>query len=93
MFGGETIEITNEGHDEYGATGRTEPRSPAALLSERFVRVPAWFTAGAALQIAKLKHAARILVEARSQIVGFVDVGRLETSAPNVLVSRLAVPV
>jgi Mg/Co/Ni transporter MgtE len=53
----------------------------ANLVSTKVVKLPSWFTAGAALGIAKLKRVTHLLVDDRRQIVGSVSRAALE-SAP-----------
>jgi CBS domain-containing protein len=53
----------------------------SSLVSTKVVKLPSWFTAAAALRIAKLKGVAHLLVEDRRQIVGSVSKSQLETAA------------
>jgi CBS domain-containing protein len=55
----------------------------ANLLSTKLVKLPTWFTAGAALGIARLKRVSHLLVEERRQIVGSVSRATLESSPPD----------
>jgi CBS domain-containing protein len=53
----------------------------ADLVSTEVVKLPSWFTSGAALRVAKLKRVSHLLVENRRKIVGSVSRKMLE-SAP-----------
>jgi signal-transduction protein with cAMP-binding, CBS, and nucleotidyltransferase domain len=55
----------------------------SSLVSTKVVKLPSWFTAGAALRVAKLKRVAHLLIEDRRQIVGSVSREHLETTAPD----------
>ena len=55
----------------------------ANLLSTKVVKLPSWFTAGAALGIAKLKRVSHLLIEDRRQIVGAVSRETLASSPPD----------
>jgi Mg/Co/Ni transporter MgtE len=54
----------------------------ANLVSTKVVKLPSWFTAGAALRVTRLKRVSHLLVEDRRQIVGSVSRAALE-SAPS----------
>jgi CBS domain-containing protein len=58
----------------------SSPETIANLISTKVVKLPSWFTAGAALGIAKLKRVSHLLVEDRRQIVGSVSRETLESS-------------
>jgi CBS domain-containing protein len=53
----------------------------STLVSTKVVKLPSWFTAGAALRIAKLKGVSHLLVEDRRQIVGSIGRSMLEETA------------
>jgi CBS-domain-containing membrane protein len=53
----------------------------SSLVSTKVVKLPSWFTAGAALRIAKLKNVSNLLIEDRRQIVGSVSREALEEAA------------
>jgi Mg/Co/Ni transporter MgtE len=59
----------------------TEP-TIANLVSTRVVKLPSWFTAGAALRVARLKRVSYLLIEDRRQIVGSVSKAALEAAPP-----------
>jgi CBS domain-containing protein len=50
----------------------------SSLVSTKVVKLPSWFTAGAALRVARLKGVAHLLVEDRRQFVGSVSREALE---------------
>jgi hypothetical protein len=52
----------------------------ASLVSTKLVKLPFWFTAGAALRIARLKQVSHLLVEDRRRIVGSVSREFLEST-------------
>jgi Mg/Co/Ni transporter MgtE len=54
--------------------------SVGACASTSFVKVPAWFSAGAALRVAQLKGVAYLLVEDRGAVVGTVSAHLLRTA-------------
>jgi CBS domain-containing protein len=76
-----------------------EPQEPpvADFMSTTLVKVPAWFTAGAALRVGRLKRAAHLIVLDRQQVVGSVAVELLarlpahEPVARAMIATRLAV--
>ncbi len=53
----------------------------STLVSTKVVKLPSWFTAGAALRVAKLKGVSNLLVEDRRQIVGSVSRRALEEAS------------
>ncbi len=57
----------------------TEP-TIGNLVSTKVVKLPSWFTAGAALRIARLKRVSHLLVEDRRQVVGSVSRQALEAA-------------
>jgi CBS domain-containing protein len=54
----------------------------ASLVSTKLLKLPFWFTAGAALRIARLKQVFHLLVEDRRRIVGSVSRETLESMPP-----------
>jgi Mg/Co/Ni transporter MgtE len=54
----------------------------SSLVSTKVVKLPSWFTAGAALRVAKLKRVPHLLIEDRRQIVGSVSRSALEEAPP-----------
>jgi CBS domain-containing protein len=68
-----------------GATATTVGQVASTLV----VKVPSWFTAGAALRIARLKRAEHILVLDRQQVIGSVSAAVLAGARPHLLLDAL----
>jgi CBS domain-containing protein len=74
------------------ANDSVTPRSSAAVAdvaSTLVVKVPSWFTAAAALRVARLKGADHLLVLDRQQLVGSVSAAVLAASAPHLPLERV----
>lgn len=61
----------------------------ADLASSRAVKVPAWFTAAAALRVARLKEVEHLLVVDRQMLAGTVSRTALLEARPELPVARL----
>jgi Mg/Co/Ni transporter MgtE len=72
------------------SAGAAEP-SVGDLMSTRPIKVPAWFTAAAALRVARLKRAPYLFVLDRQQLVGSVSVDLLARAAAHAPVARAMV--
>lgn len=68
------------------------PLSVADLAAPRAVKVPSWFTAAAALSVARLKGVEHLLVLERHMLAGTVSVRALVEAPANTPVARLMVP-
>ena len=73
------------------APGHPAPQrlAVADVASTQVVKVPSWFTAAAALRVARLKGAAHLLVLDRQQLVGSVSAAALAASAPHLPLERV----
>jgi Mg/Co/Ni transporter MgtE len=67
------------------------PANPtvADVASTLVVKVPGWFTAGAALRVARLKGADHLLVVDRQQLIGSISADTLAAASPQVPLERL----
>ncbi len=70
---------------QHGLVG--EPRVEE-VVSGRFVKVPSWFTAAAALQVARLKGVEHLLVVDRRAVVGSITARDLAAAPPHEPVAR-----
>jgi CBS domain-containing protein len=66
-----------------------DPTTVGAVASTVVVKVPGWFTAGAALRVARLKGAGHLLVVDRQRLVGSVSVARLAASPAHQPIDRV----
>jgi CBS domain-containing protein len=73
--------------NEPAAGGQTG--TVAALASTQVVKVPTWFTAAAALRVARLKGVDHLLVLDRQQLVGSVSSTALASAAGHLPLERL----
>jgi acetoin utilization protein AcuB len=68
--------------------GTPPPARVAEVVRAAAVKVPSWFTAAAALQVARLKRAAHLVVLDRQQLVGSVETDQLAAAPAHEPVAR-----
>jgi CBS domain-containing protein len=87
----ETVPIIRAARIHEGLVGERAPRSRTVgeLASTGTVKLPSWFTAAAALRVARLKGVEHLLVTDRSMVVGSVSAHALGNARATEPLARL----